>query len=115
VLITQAGVLQFNSGYGSAATAYGCRVWVQYNQSATIIGAGNVSSISIITTGDVRVNFTTNMPDANYSAVATTNESGGGPKWCNATQPAVNNIRIVTFNADQSKGWFEYNFVAVFR
>ena len=33
----------------------------------------------------------------------------------NATQPAVNNIRIVTFNADQSKGWFEYNFVAVFR
>jgi hypothetical protein len=115
LLITQAGVLQFNSGYGSAATAYGCRVWCQYNQSATIIGAGNVSSITIITTGDVRLNFATALVDANYSAVATTNESGGGPKWCNSTQPSTTDIRIVTFNADQSKGWFEYNSVAVFR
>jgi hypothetical protein len=79
------------------------------------VGAGNVTSISIITTGDVRLNFATAMPDNNYSAVATTNESGGQPKWCNSTQPSTTDIRIVTFNADQSKGWFEYNFVAVFR
>ena len=112
---TSAGLFQFNSDYGSVATAYGCRVWCQYNQSATIVGAGNVSSITIITTGDVRLNFATALVDANYSAVATTNESGGGPKWCNATQPSTTTIRIVTFNPDQSKGWFEHNFVAVFR
>jgi hypothetical protein len=115
LLITQAGVLQFNSGYGSAATAYGCRAWCQYNQSATIIGAGNITSITVIGTGDVRLNFATAMVDSNYAAVATTNESGGQPKWCNSTQPSTTDIRIVTFNANQSTGWFEYNSVAVFR
>ena len=29
--VTNAGLLQFNSGYGSAATAYGCRAWVNFN------------------------------------------------------------------------------------
>jgi hypothetical protein len=29
--ITAAGLFQFNSGYGSVATAYGCRAWVNFN------------------------------------------------------------------------------------
>jgi hypothetical protein len=29
------GNLQFNSGYGSVATAYGCRAWVNFNGTAT--------------------------------------------------------------------------------
>jgi hypothetical protein len=115
LLITQPGVLQFNSGYGSAATAYGCRAWCQYNQSPTIIASGNMSSITIVGTGDVRLNFATALVDANYAAVATTNESGGVPKFCNSTQPSTVNIRIVTFNANQTTGWFEYNSVAIFR
>lgn len=115
LLITQAGVLQFNSGYGSAATAYGCRAWCQYNQSPSIIGAGNITSITVIGTGDVRLNFATAMVDSNYSAVATTNESGGQPKFCNSTQPSTTDIRIVTFNSNGSTGSFEYNSVAVFR
>jgi len=113
--LTSGANLQFNSGYGSVATAYGCRAWCQYNQSPSIIGAGNFTSITVIGTGDVRLNFATAMVDANYSAVATTNESGGQPKWCNSTQPSTTDIRIVTFNANQSTGWFEYNSVAIFR
>jgi hypothetical protein len=113
--LTSGANLQFNSGYGSVATAYGCRAWCQYNQSATIVGAGNITSITVLGTGDVRLNFATAMVDSNYSAVATTNESGGQPKWCNSTQPSTTDIRIVTFNASQSTGWFEYNSVAVFR
>jgi len=115
VRIDSSGLFKFNSGYGSAATAYGCRAWCQYNQSPSIIGAGNITSITVIGTGDVRLNFATALVDANYSAVATTNESGGQPKWCNSTQPSTTDIRIVTFNANQSTGWFEYNSVAVFR
>jgi hypothetical protein len=113
--LTSGANLQFNSGYGSVATAYGCRAWCQYNQSPSIIGAGNITSITVIGTGDVRLNFATAMVDSNYSAVATTNESGGQPKWCNSTQMSTTDIRIVTFNANQSTGWFEYNSVAVFR
>ena len=68
--ITSDGNLQFNSGYGSVATAYGCRAWVNFNGTGTVAirEDGNVSSITDNGTGDYTVNFTTAMPDANYSA-----------------------------------------------
>jgi len=72
------GNFLFNSGYGSVATAYGCRAWVSFNGTGTpaIRGSGNVSSITDDGTGRFRVNFTNAMPDANYSAVATARASG---------------------------------------
>jgi len=71
VSVTSAGLFQFNNGYGSAATAYGCRAWVNFNgqSSAAIRGSGNISSITINGTGDWTLNFATAMPDANYAAV----------------------------------------------
>ena len=67
--VTGTGLLQFNSGYGSAATAYGCRAWVNFNGTGTVAirASGNVSSITDNGTGDYTVNFTTAMPDADYS------------------------------------------------
>jgi hypothetical protein len=61
-------VFKFNSGYGSVATAYGCRAWVNFDGTGTpaIREDGNVSSITDNGTGDYTVNFTTAMPDANY-------------------------------------------------
>jgi type 1 fimbria pilin len=60
---------KFNSGYGSVATAYGCRAWVNFNGSGTVAirASGNVTSITDNGTGDYTVNFTTAMPDANYN------------------------------------------------
>jgi hypothetical protein len=107
--------LQFNSGYGSVATAYGCRAWCQFNASQAIVGSKNISSITSNGTGDVVLNFTTNMPDATYSAVATTNEEAGTAKFCNVTQPAVSTIRVLTYNLAGTKVNNSYNFVAVFR
>jgi hypothetical protein len=115
MILDSSGVLSFNSGYGSAAKAYGCRAWCYYNATPAIVASGNVSSLTIVATGDVRLNFTTNMVDANYAVSATTNEESGGPKWCNATQSAVDNIRVVTFNPSQTKVANGYNWVAVFR
>jgi len=59
----------FNSGYGSVATAFGCRAWVNFNGTGTVAirASGNVSSITDNGTGDYTVNFTTSMPDANYN------------------------------------------------
>jgi uncharacterized protein (AIM24 family) len=72
------GDLSFNSGYGSAAVAYGCRAWVNFDGTGTpaIRSSGNVSSITDNGTGDYTVNFTTAMPDANYSTVKTVHLSG---------------------------------------
>jgi hypothetical protein len=70
------GNLQFNSGYGSVATAYGCRAWVNFNGTTntggfcTIRGSGNVTSVADNGTGDYTVNLTTAMPDINYAPVA---------------------------------------------
>ena len=72
--VSVAGNLSFNSGYGSAAVAYGCRAWVNFNGTGTVAirASGNVTSITDNGSGDYTVNFTTAMPDANYSAVTTT-------------------------------------------
>lgn len=79
------GDLKFNSGYGSAATAYGCRAWVNFDGTTgsgtgssdiTILGSGNVSSITDNGNGDYIVNFANNMPDANFSAVVSAFQSG---------------------------------------
>ena len=70
---------KFNSGYGSVATAYGCRAWVNFNGTGTVAirDDGNVSSVGDNGTGDFTVNFSTAMPDANYAAVASGRNSQG--------------------------------------
>jgi len=67
--ITTGGDFLFNSGYGSVATAFGCRAWVNFNGTGTVAirASGNVSSITDNGTGNYTVNFTTAMPDSNYS------------------------------------------------
>jgi hypothetical protein len=74
------GDLSFNSGYGSAAVAYGCRAWVNFNGTGTVAirASGNVSSITDNGTGDYTVNFTTSMPDANYSVGGSVRNSTDG-------------------------------------
>lgn len=68
--ITSSSDLQFNSGYGSVATAYGCRAWVNFQGTGTvdIRASGNVSSITDNGSGDYTVNFATALSDASYCA-----------------------------------------------
>ena len=77
--ITSAGLFQFNSGYGSVATAYGCRAWVNFNGQGTVSirASGNVSSITDLGTGSYTLNFSTSMPDANYSVVGASTSAVG--------------------------------------
>lgn len=77
------GDLLFNSGYGSAATAYGCRAWVNFNGTGTVAirASGNVSSITDNGVGDYTVNFTTAMPDANYAVCGMNSGSASNADW----------------------------------
>lgn len=78
--ISSSGDFKFNSGYGSIATAYAARAWVNFNGTGTVAirASGNVSSITDNGTGDYTVNFTNAMPDANYATVATRADWGNG-------------------------------------
>jgi hypothetical protein len=73
------GNFKFNSGYGSAAVAYGCRAWVNFNGTGTVAirGSGNVTSITDNGTGDYTMNFTAALVDVNYSVVGTAKIVGG--------------------------------------
>jgi len=57
-----------------SAPSYSARAWVNFNGTGTVAirASGNVSSITDNGTGDYTVNFTTAMPDANYSPSAMT-------------------------------------------
>ena len=79
-IVTAEGLLQYNSGYGSVATAYGCRAWVKFNGSGTVAinNSANVSSITDLGTGRYRVNFTTAMVDADFAAVSSNANRDGG-------------------------------------
>jgi len=121
VIIDTSQNLQFNSGYGSVATAYGCRAWVNFNGTGTVSirGSANVSSITDNGTGDYTVNFTTSMVDANYSTVSMggRNPSGTGGEsgsWNYSDRYSTSSVRILCIttigNFDQPTV-----FVAVFR
>jgi hypothetical protein len=52
-----------------SAPIYAARAWVNFNGTGTVAirASGNVSSITDNGTGDYTVNFTTALPDNNYS------------------------------------------------
>jgi hypothetical protein len=76
-----------------SAPIYACRAWVNFNGTGTpaIREDGNVSSITDNGTGDYTVNFTTAMPDANYTVLATINAGTSS-----TTQPS--SLSTTSFN-----------------
>ena len=72
------GNFKFNSGYGSVATAFGCRAWVNFDGTGTpaIRASGNVTSITDQGVGDYTLNLTTALTDIKYSVAGFVNESG---------------------------------------
>jgi|DEB0MinimDraft_10_1074344.scaffolds.fasta_scaffold82384_2 hypothetical protein len=74
---------QFNSGYGSVATAYGCRAWVNFvgTGTVTINNSANVSSVTDVAAGRYFVNFTNSLPDANFSAVVSGENTTLSGNW----------------------------------
>jgi hypothetical protein len=105
--IDSSGNLLFDSGYGSVATAYGCRAWVNFNGTGTVAirASGNVSSITDFATGDYQVNITNAMPDANYAfQVAAQRNSAGANIAVAAGQGSslyqtASTFRVLTYNS----------------
>ena len=105
LLIDGSSNLQFNSGYGSVATAYGCRAWVSFNSDGSIRAGGNVSSVSVVNSSSYNVNLTTAMPDTNYSVQWTVNVE-------------TNHFAIINSTSQincKSGGSFSIGYMAIFR
>jgi hypothetical protein len=124
--ITSSGDLKFNSGYGSVATAYGCRAWVNFNGTGTVAirASGNVTSITDNGTGNYTVNFTSNIVDANYAVTGTASGSSTKPQLAIATAwdvaPTTSALRVYsgTTGSDLQNGDrrdAQYASIAIFR
>jgi hypothetical protein len=70
--------LKMRQGFNASGSApvYACRAWVNFNgTTATIRSSGNVSSITYISTGYYRINFSVVMPTNNYAVTGISNLS----------------------------------------
>ena len=94
-----------------------CKAWVNFNGTGTVaIRDGyNVSSITDNGTGDYTVNFTTAMPDANYSAVGLTGRDGGlGERYMSLTDIFSASFRVEARNSERTYFDTNLNCVTIF-
>jgi hypothetical protein len=92
MVIDSAGGLRFNSGFGSAAPAFGCRAWVFFDAAGgtiTVQGSGGVSSVTRDTAGVHTVNLSTTMPDTAYCVNVTSGTSFTGHSSSNTSTTAT--------------------------
>jgi hypothetical protein len=92
-LATAESTLTQFSASGSAPV-FAARAWVNFADT-TIKGSGNVSSITNVTTGIRRVNFTTAMPDVNYSVVSSAMYTSSSVAVCSLTTNGTSNTAQV--------------------
>jgi hypothetical protein len=83
-----------------------CRAWVNFNGTGTVAirASFNVSSITDNGTGDYTVNFTTAMPDANYSVVASSSYTANGVRggvWAEPYAVSTSAARVLTSTSSQ--------------
>lgn len=88
------------------APIYACRAWVNFNGTGTVAirASGNVTSITDNGVGNYTVNFTTAMPDANYTVAGFANFGGsaaiaGIVSFGSGFAPAAGSVQISAGNS----------------
>jgi hypothetical protein len=98
-----------------------CRAWVNFNGTGTVAirASFNVSSITDNGTGDYTVNFTTAMPDENYSFSLSGNQAlGNRAQYFNGpvtSAPTTTTFRFETLNSAATKEDQTYCSASFFR
>ncbi len=114
-------ILKVNAVQGTdGVERYLARAWVNFNGTGTVAirGSGNVSSITDNGVGVYTVNFTTAMPDANYSAGVSVGTSGAGSGYCcTFAAPTTTTYRLAGIyqGASPTATDFEFVCVSIFR
>jgi len=120
--IPTATVTTLNAPSGVLATQNGmtgiAKAWVNFNGTGTVAirDSFNVSSITDNTTGDYTVNFTTALPNANYSAVYGSGEgtAGSGVRTASSSGNTTTTTRVCIRNLSNTQVDAEVICVSVF-
>ena len=105
----------------ATVVAGAAKVWVNFNGTGTVAirDSFNVSSITDNATGDYTINFTTNLPNANYGTTVGGKESDtssgqGSFSTVYATGVTVSGCNVITANVSQTKADFVLVNAAIF-
>jgi hypothetical protein len=111
---TPESFIKQNLNATGSAPIYAARAWVNFNGTGTVAirASGNVSSITDNGAGDYTVNFTTAMPDVNYSPIMT---AGGAPLDDSGTAKTTIAFRFNVYSFASVKTDYPNVNVAIFR
>ena len=81
--VDNSGLMRFRSGCGSgsqdALAVYGVRAWINFSSTNNVIrGKGGLTGVTDRGIGQHTYNFSTNMPDDDYTVTCNSGNSGGG-------------------------------------
>ena len=108
------------AGTGSPNITQQCKAWVNFNGTGTVAirAQYNVASITDDGTGQYTVNFTTAMPDANYSFIAQAGNGGAlntaGTSYSGGA-PTTTTARLIVDNGGGTLQDRDYVMAAIFR
>ena len=113
------GTASFAEPSGSAPL-YAARAWVNFNGTGTVAirASGNVSSITDNGTGNYTVNFTTAMPDVNYSVSGISDvqlNTDNNPRTIQFIAFNTGSLQISTHNEAGAKEDSAYVNLSIFR
>lgn len=103
----------------SGVEVYTAKAWVNFNGTGTVAirASGNVSSITDNGTGDYTVNFTTAMPDANYSTCGMQIPQNSAAERLKISSSLASSVRVINSTCDAANTSYDTTqvSVAVFR
>ena len=98
-----------------------CKAWVNFNGTGTIAirGSFNVSSLTDGGTGIYTVNYTRQLPDANYAVVGTASATDAtssvqGLQISETTPPTTSAVKVTVNNGTSGKADLSYINLAIF-
>jgi hypothetical protein len=107
-----------DGGQSGAAPIYAARAWVNFDGTTspgTIRASGNVSSVARNGTGDYTVNFTTAMPDANYSGVCTADRVPVNQGFVHGAPVSASAFYVRTYGSGGAAANYNIVQVSIFR
>jgi hypothetical protein len=104
---TIASQSRFNCGYGSVQDAYMCRAWGRFEMSGThsFRDDEGFSSVTDISTGRSRLNFTNSMPNGFYSVNVTTGSTSYTASVCSASVYSLSTTQFYVSVEDLDSGF----------
>ena len=106
--VDNSGLMRFRSGCGSgtqdALAVYGVRAWINFNSTSgnAIRGKGGLSGVTDRGVGQHTYNFSTSMPDGNYTVTCNSGNQSGGTSNRNrmsAYSLTTSNFRIDDYDS----------------